>query len=169
MAKEKKVESKDELILKLQKQVQSHKEKLLQFNKPSWLTNQKLNISDTKYIIINTAKKDDLILLENPEIHLHPKAQAQLGVFLAFVANQGIQLIVETHCEHLINKVRYQVYQDSIGADDVTIHYKGGLREPFEQLRLSNNGQYISQAGQRTAFPSGFFDGTLTELMTMGG
>ncbi|MFT4929535.1 MAG: putative ATPase [Phenylobacterium sp.] len=120
-------------------------------------------------ILCLMAKKDDLILLENPEIHLHPKAQALLGAFLAFIASQGIQLIVETHCEHLINKVRYQVYERDFDADEVVIHYKNALREPFEQLRLSDNGQYVDQGGERMAFPTGFFDGTLTELMAMGG
>lgn len=50
----------------------------------------------------------DLIMIENPEIHLHPGAQARLGEFLAYVASAGIQLIIETHSEHLINKIQYQ-------------------------------------------------------------
>ncbi len=120
-------------------------------------------------ILCLMAKKDDLILIENPEIHLHPKAQAQLGVFLAFIASQGIQLIVETHCEHLINKIRHQVYQEELDADHVAIHYKKSLRKPFEQLSLDSNGHYINQNGERIGFPTGFFDGTLNELIAMGG
>ncbi|MCC4821032.1 AAA family ATPase, partial [Vibrio lentus] len=58
-------------------------------------------------ILCLVAKKGDLVIIENPEIHLHPKAQAELGVFFSFIASSGIQLVVETHCEHLINKIRH--------------------------------------------------------------
>ena len=43
------------------------------------------------------------VLIENPEIHLHPKAQARLGEFLAWVAQGGVQVIVETHSEQPVN------------------------------------------------------------------
>ena len=46
------------------------------------------------------AQKDDVIILENPEIHLHPKAQAELTEFLCKVAKTGVQIIIETHSDH---------------------------------------------------------------------
>lgn len=53
----------------------------------------------------------DVVMIENPEIHLHPAAQSRLGDFFAFIANAGIQLIIETHCDHLINKLQYLVFK----------------------------------------------------------
>lgn len=107
------------------------------------------------------AKKDDVVVIENPEIHLHPLAQAKLGEFLAFIANAGIQVIVETHCEHLINRVQYEVYKHNLSHDAVTILYKKSTDTPFEEIRLKKGGNYTVD------FPDGFFDATLTELMDM--
>lgn len=118
-------------------------------------------------IICLMAKKGDLILLENPEIQLHPKSQAQLGAFLAFIASNGIQLVVETHCEHLINKVAYQVYDDALESKDVIVHYKPSVDQPFETLLIDDNGEFNDIEANITSFPTGFFDATLTDLMKM--
>lgn len=118
-------------------------------------------------IVCLMAKKGDLILIENPEVQLHPKAQALLGVFLAFIASSGIQLIIETHCEHLINKVAYQVYEDEIESGDVVIHYKGHVEEDFQAITIDLNGEFNDPEGNIISFPAGFFDVTLTDLMDM--
>jgi len=116
-------------------------------------------------IMCLTAKEGDVLIIENPEIHLHPKAQARLGSFLAFVANADIQLIVETHCEHLINRLRYEVYIRNIAADNVMIYYKNSVLEDFQQINIDSNGHYIDKNNNVIAFPSGFFDSTLKELL----
>ncbi|KAA1163716.1 DUF2813 domain-containing protein [Pseudoalteromonas fuliginea] len=118
-------------------------------------------------IICLMGKKEDLVLLENPEIQLHPKAQAQLGVFLSFIANSGIQLVVETHCEHLINKIAYEVYEDHISSDDIVIHYKSSVESDFETILIDDNGEFNDIDGNIISFPSGFFDATLSDLMSM--
>lgn len=118
-------------------------------------------------IICLIAKKGDLILLENPEVQLHPKTQALLGVFLTFIASKGIQLIVETHCEHLINRIAYEVYEEKIDTNDVVIHYKPDVSEPFTTLFIDENGKFNDTEKNVVGFPSGFFDATLKELMDM--
>ncbi|EKD8889484.1 AAA family ATPase, partial [Salmonella enterica] len=118
-------------------------------------------------IICLMAKKGDLILLENPEIQLHPKAQAHLAIFLAFIASKGIQIIVETHCEHLINKLAYLVYEDEISTENVVLHYKPEVDENFISLRINENGKFTDLNGEVTGFPLGFFDATLDDLMQM--
>ncbi|ELA7286601.1 AAA family ATPase [Vibrio parahaemolyticus] len=120
-------------------------------------------------ILCLVAKKGDLVIIENPEIHLHPKAQAALGVFFSFIASSGIQLVVETHCEHLINKVRHQVFEKALEKDQVVIHYKANIEKEFQQLFLNGNGHYIDQNNDLVSFPQGFFDGTLNELIEIGG
>lgn len=118
-------------------------------------------------IICLMGKKGDLILLENPEVQLHPKAQARLGVFLSYIASSGIQLIVETHCEHLINKIAYEVYEDHIQSDDVVIHYKSDVGSDFETILIDENGEFNNIEGDIIGFPTGFFDATLSDLMNM--
>lgn len=107
------------------------------------------------------AKKGDTLMLENPEIHLHPAAQSRLGEFFVFITNAGIQLVVETHCENLINKIQYEVYKNHIKHTDAVLYYKGGITEPFQRLDFMSNGKF------NIDFPEGFFDATLDEMLEM--
>ncbi|NDV60254.1 DUF3696 domain-containing protein [Bacteroides sp. 519] len=112
-------------------------------------------------ILCLRAKPDDTIMIENPEIHLHPAAQSRLGEFFSFIAQAGIQLIIETHCEHLINKVQYEIFKKKIKAEDVAIYYKKGITIPYVEIVLNENGRFNDE------FPEGFFDATLAELLEM--
>ncbi|MBQ9219051.1 MAG: AAA family ATPase [Muribaculaceae bacterium] len=107
------------------------------------------------------AEKGDVLMIESPEIHLHPAAQSRLGEFFAFISNAGIQLLIETHCENLINRIRYEVYKGHLSNNDTIIHYKGGVVDPFHSIRLTESGNFS------TEFPAGFFDATLHELLEM--
>ncbi|MGL4449415.1 MAG: AAA family ATPase [Shewanella sp.] len=118
-------------------------------------------------ILCFMAKKGDLVFLENPEVQLHPKAQAELGTFLSFIANSGIQLIVETHCEHLINKVAYEVYEENIKSNQVVIHYKNDTNSNFVTILIDENGEFNNIDGEVIGFPAGFFDATLSYLLQM--
>ncbi len=115
-----------------------------------------------------TARPGDLLLIENPEIHLHPGAQSRLGRLLAFMAAKGVQIVVETHCEHLINRIRYEIYRKVLSAKDAVIHYKPGARDAFETMLINARGHYCDAAGQEKPFPGGFFDSTLAELLEIG-
>jgi len=57
----------------------------------------------------------DLLLFEQPEIHLHPRLQANLADFLVLVASSGRRVIVETHSDHLINRLRRRAAEDEAG------------------------------------------------------
>ena len=50
-----------------------------------------------------------IFLLQQPEVHLHPSAQAALGSFFCQVAKPDHQLVVETHSDHLLDRVRMDV------------------------------------------------------------
>ncbi len=101
-----------------------------------------------------SAAKGGLILVENPEIHLHPSGQALMGHFLAQVARAGIQVIVETHSDHVLNGVRRAVKEKDLCSDQVAIH--------FFRHRFEGQAQVISPAmddsGSIDEWPDGFFD-----------
>jgi predicted ATPase len=118
-------------------------------------------------ILCLMAKKGDLVIIENPEIHLHPKSQAQLGVFFAFIASKGIQLIIETHCEHLINRVRMEVSNENLDSDDVLVHYKSSTKNPFQTLYIDIDGHYVDKDESRQSFPKGFFDASVDALLSL--
>jgi predicted ATPase len=98
--------------------------------------------------------RGSLMLIENPEVHLHPAGQALMGQFLADVAQSGIQVIVETHSDHVLNGVRRAVKAERIPAQDVMIH--------FLRARTANAPQVLSptldNSGNIDAWPEGFFD-----------
>lgn len=116
-------------------------------------------------VLCLTAAPGDILFLENPEIHLHPGAQSRLGSLFSFLSAKGVQIIAETHCEHLTNRIRYEVYKKQINSNDVLIHYKKNSMEPFEILRINSRGHFCDTAGKEKGFPGGFFDSTLMELL----
>lgn len=70
------------------------------------------------------APRGGLLLVENPEAHLHPAGQSAMGRFLARLASDGVQVIVETHSDHVINGMRRAIgAEGSPPADDVVIHF----------------------------------------------
>lgn len=107
------------------------------------------------------ARKGDILMIENPEIHLHPAAQARLGEFFTYLVNAGIQLLIETHCEHLINRIQYEIYKKNISHEDVILYYKKSITSPFDAISFTERGKYSKE------FPEGFFDVTLDELLEM--
>ena len=64
-----------------------------------------------------------MFLLQQPELHLHPSAQAALGSLLCRTAEAGRQLIVETHSEYIVDRVRMDLrdQQTALTPDDVSI------------------------------------------------
>lgn len=55
------------------------------------------------------AREDRLIIIENPEAHLHPRGQAEMGRLISLAASTGAQIFIETHSDHLINGIRVAV------------------------------------------------------------
>lgn len=111
---------------------------------------------------ILTAPAGSLILLENPEAHLHPAAQVAMGRFLSLAAANGIQLLVETHSDHLLNGVRLAVCSREeldgprLNPDLVNTYYF------YEDKQQVFRHQYceieINEDGRLTDWPDGFFD-----------
>lgn len=122
-----------------------------------------------KLLILGLISKPGcLLLIENPEIHLHPKAQSKLSEFFSYLATKGVQLVLETHSEHFLNGVRYQVYDKKINARDVKIYYKPSAKEAFLSLDISSSGHYLDTNNEICNFPAGFFDATLAKLIEIG-
>lgn len=118
-------------------------------------------------ILCFLAVPGDVVLIENPEVHLHPEAQARLGSFFGFMASRGVQLIIETHCEHLINKIRFQAYTGALSSKHAIVYYRNDVREPFKKITIDQDGHFNDVQGRKAAFPSGFFDTSLGELLEL--
>lgn len=101
-----------------------------------------------------SANRGDIILLENPEVHLHPAGQSLMGQLLADVASAGIQLVVETHSDHVLNGVRRAVKGCRLESEQVAIHYFMSPASDTTQV-LS---PMLDDSGNIDDWPEGFFD-----------
>jgi predicted ATPase len=101
------------------------------------------------------APRGALLLLENPEAHLHPQGQAALGDLIARCANDGVQIIVETHSDHLINGVRLAVKRTIIDPEKVVFHFFTREVETGDAFIQS---PAIFKNGRLSNWPEGFFD-----------
>jgi len=97
--------------------------------------------------------EDSILLIENPEAHLHPKGQTAMGTLIALAASSGCQLIVETHSDHLIDGVRLAVKNGYVDESNCIINY-------FELLDNTSkcNEIFIDKKGKLSSWPEGFFD-----------
>ncbi|MFD7069336.1 DUF3696 domain-containing protein [Streptomyces sp. NPDC059913] len=98
------------------------------------------------------AGPEDLLIVENPEAHLHPGGQSKLGRFLARVAGAGAQVIVETHSDHVLNGARLAVAEEQVLApQDAIVHYFGDEEVGAVPIEFT-------EKGELTEWPQGFFD-----------
>lgn len=74
-------------------------------------------------IMCLSAPENGMVVIENPEIHLHPTAQAKVCEFLYFIAQSGRQLFIETHSDHIFNGFRVGLANQSMNAEYVNIQY----------------------------------------------
>jgi predicted ATPase len=99
------------------------------------------------------AKSGDVFIVENPEAHLHPRAQSRLTEFFARLAANGIQIFIESHSEHILNGLRLNALNPDIkdiSNNDVSIYY---FDESFRPEKLD-----IDEKGKIGNWPNGFFD-----------
>jgi predicted ATPase len=127
-------------------------------------TNLPVNIADVGFgasqllpIIVQGfyAPPGSVLLIEQPEIHLHPKAQATLGDLLMEVVKVGDrQIIVETHSEHLLARIQRRIAEQKFSHEQVAIYYFEPTTEgvKIHRLELDEYGQLAEP------IPEGFFE-----------
>jgi energy-coupling factor transporter ATP-binding protein EcfA2 len=107
------------------------------------------------------AEPGTLVILEQPELHLHPKLQQDLADFLLACTRAGRQLVIETHSEHLVNRLRYQI------AKDETDETHGLIRLVFaendEGITTYREPDINPYGGLGDDWPAGFLDLTAKE------
>ena len=102
------------------------------------------------------AEPGDLVILEQPELHLHPALQHKLADFLLECTRSGRQILVETHSEHLINRLRRRVAEDD---SDETRSLIGLLfAEQYEGQTTFSESKINIYGGLSRDWPDGFLD-----------
>ena len=114
------------------------------------------------FIVQSLIAEEQIISIEQPEVHVHPKLQADLGDLLAAAIKKENpnQFIIETHSEHLILRLQRLVRKKEIKPEDVSVIYVSRRPEgaKAERLHLDEDGDFIDE------WPNGFFTERLREL-----
>jgi predicted ATPase len=111
-----------------------------------------------------SAREGSVVLLENPEAHLHPSGQSKLGQLLALTAAAGVQVIVETHSEHIINGARIKVRKAEVQPELVRIMY---ISRDDEKSASTVEMLDLDKMGHISNWPSGFFDQQAIDMKTL--
>ncbi|MBW2737713.1 MAG: DUF3696 domain-containing protein [Deltaproteobacteria bacterium] len=114
------------------------------------------------------AKPGQILIVDSPEAHLHPLGQSQIGRFLAQVANYGVQVIIETHSDHILNGIRLAVRDQKIAPEKVAVHFFN-----YPDVESVGSAQVVSPLvdlqGNLSEWPDGFFDQSEKDLARLAG
>lgn len=114
------------------------------------------------------AKKGQILIVDSPEAHLHPLGQSRIGYFLGAMSAAGVQVICETHSDHVLNGIRLAVADNTITNTDVAIHFFQPQIGATEETPLITSPQ-IDPNGSLDIWPDGFFDQTDKDLAKLNG
>lgn len=115
-------------------------------------------------IALLITKPGGLVIIENPEAHLHPRGQSYLGRLIALTALSGIQVIIETHSDHLLNGLRVIArLNDKYKEGDFKVYYvssDNNNQSKVDKIEIGNKGEL-------SKWPEGFFDQQAYDLKTI--
>ena len=123
-------------------------------------------------VALIASEPDQLVYLEEPEIHLHPRAQANLGEIIVDAANRGVRVVLETHSDLLLRRIQSLVAEDKISPEKTILHWfsrdedgftqvtstplnaTGGYGNPdfpldFSDVFLDEEGRYLESASEK--------------------
>lgn len=111
-------------------------------------------------LLLYSGNDNEIVIIENPEAHLHPAAQTKLGELIALAASTGKQIIIETHSDHIIDGIRIAVKYNNIEAKKIMFHFFH--RDGFDKETTIETPE-LYQDGKLAYWPEGFFDQSLKD------
>ncbi|CDZ72571.1 Putative ATP-dependent endonuclease (OLD family protein) [Neorhizobium galegae bv. orientalis] len=105
-------------------------------------------------VALLAAQPGDVLVIDSPEAHLHPQAQSRMGRMLATFAAAGVQLLVETHSDHVLNGARLAVRDRIIDAEDLGLLFFAGASSDSHGVTSPR----LDRDGRIDEWPEGFFD-----------
>lgn len=107
-------------------------------------------------VALLSAREGDLIILENPEAHIHPAGQRKLGELIALAGAGGAQVIVETHSDHVLNGIRIAIKNHLISCDKIGCFFF--YKDSEDDYRHKVMTPMLDENGRISQWPEGFFD-----------
>ncbi|MCP5050035.1 MAG: DUF3696 domain-containing protein, partial [bacterium] len=111
-------------------------------------------------VLILTSKEHDVLLIENPEVHLHPKLQALFVDLCLFAVENNRKLVIETHSEHVINRLRYRIKTSPHYLEKVCVLFLEKLEGEVKYTEV-----HIDKDGKIDFWPENFFDQGYKDLL----
>lgn len=113
-----------------------------------------------------SAKPGALLIIENPESHIHPKGQAKLGELIALVAQNDVQIIIETHSDHIVNGIRVGIKEEKLSKDRARLFYFKKIVEEQEQYSAITD-IVLDKNGTLSEEPEGLLDEWGNQLLKL--
>lgn len=113
-----------------------------------------------------TAEEGKIIVIENPESHIHPRGQAQLGKLISLAASIGAQLFIETHSDHILNGIRVAVKEGDIDKSKVNVMYFEKTTTEKEQFTKITQIR-VDHKGELDEYPKDFLDEWSNQLFKL--
>lgn len=104
-----------------------------------------------------TAEEGKIIVIENPESHIHPRGQAELGKLISLAASIGAQLFVETHSDHILNGIRVAVKDNLVDKSKVNVMYFEKTTTEKEQFTKITQIR-VDAKGELSDYPKNMID-----------
>lgn len=96
-----------------------------------------------------------VLMVENPEAHLHPFSQSRIGIFLAVVASAGRQIFIETHSDHVVNGIRLAIKNECLSHEKLRTFF---FEQPLNGTTAKVTTITCDSDAQMSRWPRGFFD-----------
>ena len=114
-----------------------------------------------------SCKEGELLVVENPEIGLHPKAASKIAKFLvSLVSQRGVRVVLETNSTDIVTSICYEVYVSNIYSEKVLFLNKAN-RDSIEKVFVDGYGKFCNENKELVKYPSGFFDANTKELYAL--
>ena len=110
-------------------------------------------------------KEGELLIVENPETNLHPKAISKMGKFFTFLVNNGVKVLIETNSRDIVTSICYEAYLKNINNCDVVFYNK--TKDNIDKININKNGKFVNDKHQLVRYPSGFFDANTEEVWAL--
>ena len=112
-------------------------------------------------ILCYYAPEGSILILEQPEAHLHPKVQSELAdVLIDVVKNRNVQIILESHSAHLLHRLQRRIAEEQISADDTAFYFCQINDSTSEIERLK-----VDEYGNIRNWPQNFFGDDMGDLV----
>lgn len=126
-------------------------------------------------VALLTARPRTIVVIENPEAHIHPRGQVKLGELIAKAAAYGVQVFVETHSDHIINGVRVAVRDGILKPEDVNIAFfdrkeqlkSNAIDDADTEIYSEVRNIKVDANGALSEYPEDFMDEWNNQLMEL--